>query len=201
MGHPLLRNVVALSLLLLPSLARAEDKPALPNQVLGATLRIGGGGLFGPGTDQATNPIWAIGASLDVRLGESIYLDLSGDSSAPTGSSAGTGAVLLQIDQEQAGIRAKLGPPAAHGLVGLGGGYARLHDRTGAAQGQGPLAYGLGGYETLVFGGGESAGYVGAELVYDQYFMPASATFRGSRVEGRVTFSYYFGGSEVSECR
>lgn len=175
-----------------------------PDQMIGLMPRFGMGALAGDGASDLTNPIAGWGGSLQIRLAERIYLDVSGDTRLPTAAEAETGKILMGVDQQFAGIRFRQPlDPKSNVVFGAGAG-AFAFIQYGGEQNErldaGPAAYGMAGYERQVFGSDGSGSYIGFELSWSHYFPGSDAPLTGGLAEGRVTFSYYFGGREAADC-
>ncbi len=174
-----------------------------PDQMIGIMPRFGGGMLVGD-TDGVTNPVGGWGGSLQIRLAEGIYLDISGDTRIPTAAKAPAGSILMGVDQQFAGVRLRQPIGKQSNLVlGAGAGAFAFVEYSGAQNERldaGPAAYGLAGFERQIYGAAGSGSYVGFEVSWTHYFPGKDAPMTGGLAEGRVTFSYYFGGAEAADC-
>lgn len=195
-----------LGVLLAPALARAQDgrdvtgRPLLADQFFGLMIRVGGGGFAGENASKLAQPEFGYGGSLQIRLLESIYLEVSGDSRMPLSARAPEGGYLMTIDRQTVGLRARLPSGSGRVVFGAGGGAVRATFVEQEVSFNGPAAAVFGGYEWEIAGTNANGAYAGVEAVWTHYFLQEDAPFRGGHPEVRATFSYYFGGEEAADC-
>lgn len=183
--------------------ASAEEKQ-LPDQFLGIQLHLTGGTFAGSGADKIAEPEMGFGGSLQVRLVPDLWLDLNYDQRIPVQAISSNGTMAtIGVGQQTAGLRLRLPvSPTSNFVLGVGAGGAGLRhaNQSNSPVFTGTVAYGRLGWEHVVVGGDTSGGYVGAEAVWNQYFVGHGLGFQGGLGEVHLTFSYYFGGTDASCC-
>lgn len=187
--------------------ARAVDlqgRPDVPPQVAGVQMRLGAGALVGEGAGHVDQPPVSHGSlSLQIRVIEGWYVDLSTFGERTLSAKAPRGKTILGLEGTTGGVRGRLpvaSSPALRLLPGAGAGGARVFVQGEGVSFGGAAAYLSMGLERELYGEEHNAGYVGLEGIYQQYLVGTGAPFRGGGFTVRVTFSYYMGGSYLSEC-
>lgn len=199
--------VGVLGLLLAPALATAQDgrdvtgRPLLADQFFGLMIRVGGGGFAGENASKLAQPEFGYGGSLQIRLLESIYLEVSGDSRMPLSARAPEGGYLMTVERQTVGLRARLPTGSGNRVVfGAGGGAVRATFVEEKVAFNGPAATIFAGHEWEISGTHSTGAYAGVEAVWTHYFLDPDSPFQGGHPEVRATFSYYFGGEEAADC-
>lgn len=193
-------------------MASAQFRPdgwEFPEEMFGLQARLGAGVLAGEGAGNVDQPpLSHASGSVQVRLLPEWYVELTTFGERTLNAEAPEGKTILGLEGVTGGIRwrTKVGAKAATRILfGFGGGGGRVFVQGKGLPGPGyswsaSEAYLLGGFEREMYGDRFSAGFVGLEVIGQQYFVSDEAPFRGAGVTVRATFSYYMGGSYCSEC-
>ncbi|HVO31413.1 MAG TPA: hypothetical protein VMV18_11770 [bacterium] len=204
--------LAALTILFSAGAARAAGAPTptegdLPDQVVGITLRLTGGGFLGSNAEHVSEPELGFGGSLHVHVYEGLFVDVSYDQRVPALVVSSSGSMIsLGVGQETVGLRERLPLNTGSDLVlGLGAGGATLHQlqiQSSTVYG-GAVVYGTLGWEKQLTWGRETgaASYVGVEAVWNHYLISPDVGFHGGLGEVRATFTYYFGRGDLNDCR
>lgn len=187
-----------------------ENRPGIPEQMVGLQGRLGASALAGEGAgDVDQPPLSHLSGSLQIRVIPDWYAELSTFGERTLRAEAPAGKTILGIEGTTLGVRRRggIGATAKNLLVlGAGGGAGRVFvqgkgiaNEVSGSHGGG-MAYVLGGFEKELYGDHFNAGYVGVEAMWQQYFVGEKSPFRGGGATVRVTFSYYMGGPYCAEC-
>jgi hypothetical protein len=183
-----------------PDLDGSKDAP---EQMLGIQFRLGASGLAGEGAgDVDQPPLSHASGSLQVRVIESWYVDLSSFGERTLKAEAPEGKTILGLEGTTLGVRYRppLGAnPRNRMIAGVGAGGGRVFVQQVESFG-GSMGYAAFGFEKEIYGDDFNAGYVGVEGIYTHFFVGEDSPFRGGSATVRLTFSYYMGGSYLADC-
>lgn len=178
------------------------DGPKAPADAVGIQFKLGAAALLGEGAGDVDQPPMSDAAfAIHVRVIPDWYADLT-TFGLRTLRAEGTGdKIPLGIEGTTIGFRARpMVAPKLRATAGLGVGGGRAFVIGSGESVSATIVTASGGVERELYGDASNTGTVGLEAAWDHLFLGEESDFRGGALSVRLTFSYYMGGSYISDC-
>lgn len=177
------------------------DGPRPPEDAVGIQFKLGPSTVLGDGAEDVEQPLSAAGFALHVRVVPGWYVDLTTFGHRSLRAEDTGDKIPFGIEGTTIGFRARpMLSPKLRATAGLGAGGGRAFVVGSGESLSAKVATASAGIERELYGDEFNHGFVGVEAAWDQLFLDDESDFRGGALSVRLTFSYYMGGSYISDC-